>query len=78
MYIVRTVPRQPLRNARRIVIKLGTRVLTEKDNALSDTVISSVVGQTVSLLAERKEVVIVSSAAIALGLKDLPVLVKPL
>ncbi len=77
MYIVRTVPRQPLRNARRIVIKLGTRVLTEKDNVLSDTVICNVVSQTVSLLAQRKEVVIVSSAAIALGLSRMGLKKRP-
>ena len=53
--------------SRRIVVKVGTRVLTERDNRLSETTIRSLVMQVSHAVSDR-EIIIVSSGAIALGL----------
>jgi glutamate 5-kinase len=62
--------RQSIGSARRIVIKVGTRVATEGDNAFSAGVIGSLVRQIAALAeaAEPRSFIIVSSGAIALGL----------
>ena len=44
-----TVTRESVTQARRIVIKVGTRVATEGDNAFSAAVIGSLVRQIASL-----------------------------
>ena len=56
-----------LKTVRRIVIKIGTRVLSDAEGRLSPAVISSIVGQAAELLIKGKEVIIVSSGAIAAG-----------
>ena len=43
--------REPVTHARRIVIKVGTRVATEGDNAFSTGVVGSLVRQVASLAA---------------------------
>lgn len=62
--------RNAVHGARRIVIKVGTRVATEGDNAFSADVIGSLVRQVSSLGAgeTKRSFIIVSSGAIALGL----------
>ena len=56
-----------VRDSKRIVVKLGTRVLTEEDNRLSYNTVASLVEQISDILPGR-ELIIVSSGAIALGL----------
>ncbi len=63
-----TVVRDGVKAAKRIVLKLGTRVLTENDNTLSSSVLSGIVKQATELIRQEKDIVIVSSGAIALGL----------
>jgi len=62
--------RDAVQGARRIVIKVGTRVATEGDNAFSADVVGSLVRQVAALGGEavRRSFIIVSSGAIALGL----------
>ena len=60
--------REAIKAAKRIVLKLGTRVLTENDNTLSSSVLRNIVKQSCELIRQKKELVIVSSGAIALGL----------
>jgi glutamate 5-kinase len=62
--------------SRRIVIKVGTRVLTERDNRLSDTVVHSLVRQVSHSLLDR-EIIIVTSGAIALGLSRMGIEKRP-
>ena len=61
------MPRDLVRDSKRIVIKLGTRVLTEEDNRLAYSTVASMVEQISGILPGR-ELIIVSSGAIALGL----------
>ena len=60
--------REIVKNAKRVVIKLGTRVLTEGDNTIAYPVLKSIVQQAAGLALEGREIIIVSSGAIALGL----------
>jgi len=62
--------------SRRIVIKIGTRVVTEEDNRLSETVVHALVKQ-VSGVLEGREIIIVSSGAIALGLSRMGIERRP-
>jgi glutamate 5-kinase len=58
--------RQAARAARRIVIKVGSGVLT-RDGSLRPRVLGDIARQTAALLDQGREVVIVSSGAIAMG-----------
>jgi len=70
------VSRELIRNAERVVIKVGTKVLTENDNILSQSIIESLVRQ-VTEADERKRFIIVSSGAIALGLSRMGLTERP-
>jgi glutamate 5-kinase len=73
-----TANRESIRNARRIVIKVGTRVATEGDNAFSSDVIGSLVRQVSSLRGDgERSFIIVSSGAIALGLNRMKLKERP-
>ena len=69
--------REAIENARRVVIKLGTRVLTGKDNALAKPVLRSIVAQAASLAKRKMEIIVVSSGAIALGLSRMRLEKRP-
>jgi glutamate 5-kinase len=56
---------------RRIVVKLGTNLLTAGTDRLDLEVMSSLVGQIARLIEQGKEVIVVSSGAIACGLHRL-------
>lgn len=60
-------PRAGVASARRVVLKLGTRVLTHDDGALAFSRLVSVAETCATLRREGKEVLIVSSGAIGLG-----------
>jgi glutamate 5-kinase len=69
--------RPPVAAARRIVLKLGTRVLTQPDGRIALSRLFSVVETAGSLVAEGREVLLVSSGAVglgrdALGLQEVP------
>jgi glutamate 5-kinase len=74
-----TAARDSIRQARRIVIKVGTRVATEADNEFSSGVIGSLVRQVAALMEppSSRSFIIVSSGAIALGLNRLGMVSKP-
>jgi glutamate 5-kinase len=63
-------------SSRRVVIKVGTRVLTENDNRLAYSVLESLVQQ-VSRIVDGRELIIVSSGAIALGLSRMGSVRRP-
>jgi glutamate 5-kinase len=80
-----TEERQTLAQARRIVIKVGTRVATTGDNAFSTAVMGSLVRQMVSLKTvsadgaplDTRSFIVVSSGAIALGLNRMGLSKRP-
>ncbi|MCH9649158.1 MAG: glutamate 5-kinase [Deltaproteobacteria bacterium] len=65
------VDRPFVASARRIVVKLGTRVLTNPDGSLATTHIGSLVATTAAMSRSGKEVVLVSSGALGLGYRML-------
>ena len=56
----------------RIVIKIGSNVLTREDGTLDITQVSSLVDQVVELRQAGAEVIVVSSGAVASGRSELP------
>ena len=66
-----------LNNFSRIVIKIGSALLVDSDNNLRETWLNSLVDDVASLVQSGKEVLIVSSGAIALGRNQLGSLQKP-
>ncbi|MEY3434230.1 MAG: hypothetical protein RL057_610 [Actinomycetota bacterium] len=70
--------RQVVADARRIVIKIGSSSLTGKDGAgLDQTAVSKLVDAVVQLKQKGKEVIVVSSGAIAAGLAPLGLQARP-
>ncbi|MEA3224518.1 MAG: hypothetical protein U9Q07_01105, partial [Planctomycetota bacterium] len=57
-------------NAKRIVVKIGTNILT-KDAGVDEAYVRRVAGQVNSLLKDGRQVVIISSGAIGMGLGQL-------
>jgi len=62
--------REPARRARRIVVKVGSSILT-RDGALRPRIFAEVTRQVAALCAAGREVVVVSSGAIAIGSREL-------
>lgn len=70
--------RDAVTNARRIVIKIGSSSLTGKDGAgLDSAAVSTLVDAVAILKKEGKEVIVVSSGAIAAGLSPLGLTTRP-
>ncbi len=64
------MPKQRLINARRIVVKLGSNVITAR-NSLDMDVIESISGQISELMDKGVEVLLVSSGAMAAGIRKM-------
>ena len=60
-----------LRNARRIVVKVGSSLVTDEGRGLDEVAIGEWCRQLAALVADGREVVMVSSGAIAEGMKRL-------
>lgn len=58
-----------LKNSKRIVIKAGTSILTGKDGRFSPAHLARLCDQILALREQKKEVVLVSSGAIGLGME---------
>lgn len=69
--------REYIRNAHRVVIKIGTRVLTENDNTIAVSVVRSIVRQISELIDNERKFIVVSSGAIALGLNRMGLKTRP-
>ena len=63
-------------NAKRTVVKVGSNVLT-RDNGLNLTVIKSISRQISTLIAQGKEVILVSSGAMASGIRKIGLSKRP-
>ena len=69
---VASAPARPsVAGARRVVIKLGTRVLTDEHGGLATERVASLVASAAALRATGRQVVVVSSGAIGLGSRAL-------
>ncbi len=60
-----------VKKARRIVVKIGSSVLTHHRDILDHAVIEALTGEMSAILDEGKEVIIVTSGAIAAGVKKM-------
>jgi glutamate 5-kinase len=60
-----------LRNARRIVVKVGSSLVTNEGRGLDEAAIGQWCAQLAALAADKREVIMVSSGAIAEGMKRL-------
>ena len=66
-----------LRNARRIVLKAGTSILTSHQGIFSPKAIERLGHGILALIRQKREVVLVSSGAIALGMQTLGLKHRP-
>lgn len=69
--------RRTLASAKRIVVKVGTRVLIGEDGAIDHQRIADLANQIAGLMHSDKEVVLVSSGAIGAGLQLLKMKTRP-
>lgn len=69
--------RELLKSVKRIVIKIGSRVLTDDDGALDLAVIGMICADVALLRKRGQQVVVVSSGAIAAGRSELGLTEKP-
>lgn len=73
-----TLTRQQLmHDAERIVVKVGTRVLTHRDGTLDETRVTAIADQLAALALGGRQVVLVSSGAVAAGMGRLGMTVRP-
>ncbi len=63
--------------ADKIVIKLGSSIVTNVDDGLDEECLSGLIKQISKLIAQNKKVVLVSSGAVAAGLKKLGIKIRP-
>jgi len=68
---------EQLKNVRHIVVKLGSQLLSDKSNQLDAAFVGKVAGQVAALGKAGKRVTIVSSGAVASGLKVLGLTKRP-
>ena len=68
---------QPLRNAKRIVVKVGSSLVTNEGRGLDEAAIGLWCSQLAALIQDKREVIMVSSGAIAEGMKRLGWAVRP-
>jgi glutamate 5-kinase len=66
-----------MRSVRRIVVKIGTGVLTKSKGRIDRDVLDSIASQCAALANDKRDVVIVSSGAIALGVDQLGYEARP-
>ncbi len=66
-----------LRNARRIVVKVGSSLVTNEGRGLDEAAIGLWCAQLAALAADKREVIMVSSGAIAEGMKRLGWATRP-
>ena len=58
-------------SSKRIVIKIGSSIVTKNGNGIDNVQLKNIVDQIAKLVTNKKEIVLVSSGAIAAGLKKL-------
>ena len=66
-----TTMRTPIRKARRLVVKVGSALVTNNGEGLAVEALADWARQIAALRAEGREIVLVSSGAIAAGMQRL-------
>ncbi|MCK7521096.1 MAG: hypothetical protein MZV64_27100 [Ignavibacteriales bacterium] len=69
--------RENIKNAKRIIFKFGTNVLTRDDGNIALSRIYSFIESIADLKKQNKEIIIVTSGSIGLGSKKLGMETKP-
>ncbi len=69
--------REDLVNAKRIVIKIGSSIITDEKNIIDDIFLNHLAEQVYKLKKKNKEIIIVSSGAVAAGMMVLKMKEKP-
>jgi glutamate 5-kinase len=69
--------REILKNVKRVVVKVGSRVITREDNGLDAAVLGRLAAEVAGVRKEGREVIMVSSGAVAAGRKELGLAAKP-
>lgn len=69
--------RERLKKARRVVLKAGTTILTRKSGRFSNSLVASLGRAVLALRQGGREVILVSSGAIALGMETLGLRTRP-
>ncbi|MBN1422072.1 MAG: glutamate 5-kinase [Planctomycetes bacterium] len=72
-----TAERKPLRAAKRVVVKVGTNVVTRAGGEIAIGTIHAIIEQTVALVREGRQVILVTSGAIGLGMNRLGFEARP-
>ena len=69
--------RELLKKVKRVVVKIGSSVVTREDNGVDPAFVQGLAGQVAALRQGGREFVIVTSGAIAAGRRDLGLLDRP-
>lgn len=69
--------RSQIKDLKRVVVKLGTKVLVDEKGRLVESRIECIVNQCANLIKDGREVVLVSSGAVGAGLKVLGIDKRP-
>lgn len=69
--------RKELRSCKRIVVKAGTSILTSSGGKISDKNLARLGNQILDLMKAKKEIVLVSSGAIAYGMESISLRKRP-
>lgn len=64
-------------NAKRIVVKIGTNVITKKDGTINLSLMEDLVNQIAVIKKRRKDILIITSGAIGAGMRELQLKAKP-
>ena len=70
-------PRTPLLDAHRIVVKLGTGVITGEDGGFAMGRLYALIEQMAKLHHEGRELILVSSGAVGMGVRELDLTERP-
>ncbi len=62
---------------KRVIVKIGSSVLTDKKGNLSERAFGRLAGDISHIISAKREVIVVSSGAIASGMKKLKIIEKP-
>src|SRR3989339_75445 len=63
--------RSLIKNSKRIIVKVGTSLLTKRDGTLNSDYIENISKQLIDLRKNKKEVILVTSGAMGAGIKEL-------
>ena len=71
------IERKDIKKAKRIVVKIGSSIITDKADVIDESFLDSLAKQVFQLAKKGKEIVIVSSGAVAAGMMVLKLKEKP-